>query len=155
VDRATPGRLDVPWSASVALRKLRVVLALDAIQGQRVHVVDRVSGEFGPSLSDYLREGGRLERLRALAESGSVRGRVEMFRIWEAMFPLVEPAPGEVGYGIILLNSNSRSHFSLTSAIGVIEPGQLRALKAILRNSPGRAWAVLLHHQVVEYPAIS
>ena len=155
VDRANPGRLDLPWSAEVALRKLRVVLALDAIQGHRVHVVDRPSGRLGPSLNDYLRAGGRMERLRALAESGSVRGRLEMHRIWGALFPLVEPAPGEVGYGLILLNSNSRAYFSLTNAIGVVDPPQLRALKAILRNSPSRPWAVLLHHQVIEYPVVS
>jgi hypothetical protein len=155
VDRTNPGRLDLPWSVGVALRKLRVVLALDAIQGQRVHVVDRASGELGPSLTEYLRTGGRLERLRALAENGSMRGRLEIFRIWDAIFPLVEPEPGDGGYGFILLNSNSRAYFSLTNAIGVVEPGQLRALKAILKNSPGRSWAVLLHHQVVEYPVVS
>jgi hypothetical protein len=155
VDRTNPGRLDLPWSAGVSLRKLRVVLALDAIQGERVHVVDRASGSLGPSLKDYLRAGGRMERLRALAQSGSVRGRLEMHRIWGAIFPLVEPAPGEDGYGIILLNSNARAYFSLTNAIGVVDPSQLRALKSILRNSPGRPWAVLLHHQVIEYPVVS
>jgi hypothetical protein len=155
VDRTNPGRLDLPWSAGVALRKLRVILALDAIQGERVHVVDRASGELGPSLTDYLRAGGRMERLRALAQSGAVRGRLEIHRIWDTIFPLVEPAPGEDGYGIILLNSNSRAYFSLTNAIGVVAPSQLRALKSILRNSPGRAWAVLLHHQVIEYPEVS
>jgi len=155
VDRTNPGRLDLPWSAGVALRKLRVVLALDAVQGERVHLVDRASGALGPSLKDYLRKGGRLERLRALAESGSVRGRLEIFRIWGAIFPLVEPVPGEVGYGLILLNSNSRAYFSLTNAIGVVDPAQLRALKAFLRNSPGHPWAILLHHQVIEYPVVS
>jgi predicted phosphodiesterase len=155
VDRTNPGRLDLPWSAGVALRKLRVVLALDAIQGERVHVVNRATGGLGPSLNEYLRTGRRMERLRALAQNGAVRGRLEVHRIWDAIFPLVEPAPIEDGYGIILLNSNSRAYFSLTNAIGVVDPAQLRALKAILRNSPGRAWAVLLHHQVIEYPEVS
>jgi 3',5'-cyclic AMP phosphodiesterase CpdA len=155
VDRTNPGRLDLPWSAGLALRKLRVVLALDAIQGERAHVVSRDKGTLGPSLKEYLREGKRAERLRALADKGAARGRAEIAAVWDAIFPLVEPAPSEDGYGLILLNSNARSHFSLTSAIGVIDSPQLRALKSILRNFPQRAWAILLHHQIVEYPVTS
>jgi hypothetical protein len=68
---------------------------------------------------------------------------------------LVEPPPVEDGYGIILLNSNARSHFSLTNAIGVVSPSQLKALKSILRSSPRSSWMILLHHQVVEYPVAS
>lgn len=155
VDRTNPGRLDLPWSAGVALRQLRVVLALDAVQGERAHVVDRASGGLGPSLRDYLREGGRPERLRALAQHGALRGRLEMARTWEALFPLVEPAPDPEGYGLILLNSNSRGSFALTNAIGVVAPPQLRALKLVLRTFPRHRWAVLLHHAVVEYPVAS
>ncbi len=155
VDRNNPGRFDLPGSTSQSLRKLRVVLALDALQGSRAHVVDRASGVLGPSLQDYLREGERAERLRALAKRGTVRGRREMSKVWEAIFPLVEPPPGDDGYGLILLNSNARSHFSLTNAIGVVNPSQLNALKSVLRDSPCSAWMILLHHQVVEYPVAS
>ena len=152
VDRHNTGRFDLPWSAGQSLRKLRVVLALDALQGDRAYVVDRKSGALGPSLREYLREGGRVERLRALAKYGAIRGRREMSKVWDAIFPLVEPPPVEDGYGIILLNSNARSHFSLTNAIGVVNPPQLKALKLILRSSPRSSWMILLHHQVVEYP---
>ena len=155
VDRSNPGRSDLPGSSSQSLRKLRVVLALDALQGSRAHVVDRASGALGPSLQDYLREGSRAERLRALAERGTVQGRREMSKVWDAIFPLVEPPPRGDGYGLILLNSNARSHFSLTNAIGVVNPSQLNALKSILRGSPSSAWMILLHHQVVEYPVAS
>jgi 3',5'-cyclic AMP phosphodiesterase CpdA len=154
-DRNNPGRFDLPGSTSQSLRKLRVVLALDALQGSRAHVVDRASGVLGPSLQDYLREGGRAERLRALAKRGTVRGRREMSKVWEAIFPLVEPPPGDDGYGLILLNSNARSHFALTNAIGVVNPSQLNALRSVLRDSPCSAWMILLHHQVVEYPMAS
>jgi 3',5'-cyclic AMP phosphodiesterase CpdA len=155
VDRTNPGTLDLPWSTGQSLRKLRVVLALDAVQGDRSHVVDHASGALGPSLKDYLREGGRAELLRALAQRGTLRGRWEMAKIWDTMFPLVEPAPDDDGYGLILLNSNAPSHFLLTNAIGIVNRSQLSALKSILRNSPRRAWMILLHHQVVEYPVAS
>jgi len=155
VDRTNPGILDLPWSTGQSLRKLRVVLALDAVQGDRSHVVDHASGALGPSLKDYLREGLRAELLRGLAQRGTVRGRWEMAKIWDAIFPLVEPARDDDGYGVILLNSNAPSHFLLTNAIGIVNRSQLSALKSILRNSPRRAWMILLHHQVVEYPVAS
>jgi 3',5'-cyclic AMP phosphodiesterase CpdA len=154
VDRSHPALLDLPWSTAQALRKLRVLLALDEIQGDRAHLVDRASGKPGPLLRDYLRTGGRMELLRDLAQSGSRRGRREMSRTWETIFPLVEPA-GDEGCGLILLNSNARSHFSLTNAIGVIDRAQLAALRSVLQCFPEQSWAILLHHQVVEYPLAS
>jgi len=144
----------LPWSTGQALRKLRVILSLDEVQGERVHLVDRSSGTLAASLRDYLREGERAELLGELAQYGSARGRREVTRIWETIFPLVEPA-GDKTPGLILLNSNARSHFSLTNAIGVIDRSQLRALRSILRNSPAHAWLILLHHHVVEYPLTS
>ena len=155
VDRTNPGRLDLPWSAAQALRKLRVVLTLDALQGDRTYIVNRASGEVGPLLRDYLREGDRMELLRALAQRGTLRGRWEMEKIWASIFPLVEPAAEGKNYGVILLDSNAPSHFSLTNAIGVVNPSQLKALKSVLRNSTDRAWLILLHHQIVEYPVTS
>jgi 3',5'-cyclic AMP phosphodiesterase CpdA len=154
VDRTNTARPDLPWSLSKALRKLRFVFALDQIQGERAHLVDRKSGSLGPSLADYLRESERPSLLRALAEDGSVRGRLEIAKVWEAMFPLVEPAIEEQGYGVILLDSNAPSNLALTNAIGVVSPTQLRTLKSVLNGSPQRAWLILLHHQVVEYPVL-
>jgi len=155
IDRTNAARLDLPWSSSQSLRKLRVVLALDMIQGDRAHVVDRVSGRLGPTLGDYLRQGKRMDRLRALAERGALRGRWEMERVWDSIFPLVEPAQANHRCGVILLNSNARTHLSLTNAIGFVSPPELRALKSILRNSPGCPWIIALHHQIVEYPVPS
>jgi hypothetical protein len=71
IDRTNPARIELPWSAGQSLRRLRVVLALDAIQGERTRVVDHASGALGPSLKDYLREDRRAERLRALAQHGA------------------------------------------------------------------------------------
>ena len=154
VDRAHPALIDFPWSTGQALRKLRVILALDAVQGERVHLVDRSSGALAASLRDYLRDGNRAELLSELAQRGSARGRREVTRTWEAIFPLVELSSDETP-GLILLNSNARSHFSLTNAIGVIDRPQLRALRSIFRNFPAHSWLILLHHQIVEYPVIS
>ena len=155
VDRTNAGRLDLPWSSSQSLRKLRTILALDLVQGDRARIVDRASGKVGPSLRDYLREGGRADRLRSLAEHGSWRGRWELEKVWDAVFPLVEPAQPGHEYGVILLDSNARTHFSLTNAVGFVSPPQLRALKSVLKNHPGSAWIIMLHHQVVEYPVAS
>jgi 3',5'-cyclic AMP phosphodiesterase CpdA len=151
IDRANPGRLDLPWSAGQSLRQLRVVLALEEIQGERAHVVDHATGALGPSLHDYLRESPRVGLLRELAKRGTLRSRWEMAKVWDAIYPLVEPPPKEGGHGLILLNSNARSHFSLTNAIGVIDPSQLRALQRVLERTPHQAWLILLHHQIVEH----
>jgi 3',5'-cyclic AMP phosphodiesterase CpdA len=155
VDRTNPGRLDLPWSAAPGLRKLRVILALDTMVGDRVRVVDHASGALGPSLSEYLREDDRAKLLRDLAYRGSIRGRVEIAKVWDAIFPLVEPPHARPGCGLILLDSNAPSNFSLTNAIGVVNPKQLKALRSLLRNSPEHAWLILLHHQIVEYPLAS
>jgi 3',5'-cyclic AMP phosphodiesterase CpdA len=151
VDRTNPGRLDLPWSVAQAVRKLRVILALDAVQGACAHVVDRSSGALGPSLMEYLRTGERANLLRGLADRGTWRGRWEAVRVWDKIFPLVVP-PSPDGCGFILLDSNARRHFSLTNAIGVIGREQLRALASCLRTSRDRAWIVLVHHHLVEYP---
>jgi 3',5'-cyclic AMP phosphodiesterase CpdA len=154
VDRTNPGRPDLPGSTGRSLRKLRVLVALDALVGDRAHLVDSVTGALGPSLGEYLREGERVPRLRSLAQDGTLRGRREMARVWEAVFPLVEP-PNRHGCGVILLDSNARSHFSLTNALGVVSRSQLRALRLLLANSRNASWLILLHHQVVEYPITS
>jgi hypothetical protein len=99
IDRANPGRLDLPWSAGQSLRKLRVVLALDTLAGDRSHVVDRVSGLPGVFLRDFLRQGQRPELLRELANRGTMRGRREMTRVWEAIFPLVDLRRHETDLG--------------------------------------------------------
>jgi hypothetical protein len=155
IDRTNPGRLDLPWSSSQALRKLRAILALDLVQGNRARVVDPASGMLGPYLRNYLREGKRAELLRSLAERGSVRGRRELAKVWDAIFPLVEPASERHGCGVILLDSNARTHLSLTNAVGFVSSPQMRGLKSVLKNHPRSPWIIMLHHQVVEYPVAS
>ncbi len=153
VDRTNTGRADIPWSVGHALRRLRFVVALDAIQGERVHVV-RAAGALGPSLRGYLREGERPARLRGLAERGTWRGRWEIAQVWSDAFPLVAP-PRDGGTGVILLDSNARSHFSATNAVGVVSRLQLKRLAGILDAFPDSGWIVVLHHHVAEYPVAS
>jgi 3',5'-cyclic AMP phosphodiesterase CpdA len=155
VDRTNTGRFDIPWSVSHGLRRLRFVVALDTIQGERIHLVDRKSGGAGPTLRHYLQDEERAARLRGLAERGTWKGRLEIARVWDDIFPLISPPPEAGGCGAILLDSNARSHFSATNAIGVVGRSQLRRLKAILNAYPDRAWIILLHHHVVEYPVDS
>jgi len=153
-DREEPARLEMPWSPSMALRKFRFICAADELHGNRVHVFDRAAGKVGPTLHDYLRTGGRLEHLRALAQRGSLREALRTSRIWSEIFPMIVP-PDEHGRpGVVLLNSSTNSHTALTNAIGAVEPGELTALELLLRNAGDAAWLILLHHQVVEYPIL-
>ncbi len=153
VDRTNPGRLDMPSSVAQALRKLRVILAMDAIEGDCARLVDRASGQLGPCLAEFLRTGDRPMLLRELAENGSWRSRREILRVWNDLFPLVvPPSESQERCGFMLLDSTARRHFSLTNAIGVIGPGQLRAMRAVFRASRGTAWILLVHHHIVEYP---
>lgn len=152
VDATNPGRLDQPGSMGQALRRLRVVLELDEMQGTSVRIVDPRTSALGPTLSEYLRLGTREERLRELADSGTRRGRREMARVWQAIFPLVAPPSDQCAFGVLLLDSNGRRHLSLTNAIGVVGRSQLRAMRQVLRSSRDHGWLIVLHHHVVEYP---
>ena len=152
VDPTNPGRLDLPGSMGQALRILRVVLALDDVQGGVMRVVDRASGALGPTLREYLRAGSRPELIRELASRGTRRGRREIGRVWDAIFPLVIPPPDEGGCGVMLLDSNARRHLSLTNAMGIVGRSQLNAMRSVLRSSRDRSWLVVLHHHIVEYP---
>ena len=88
----------------------------------------------------------------ATAQHGTGRGRREMAKVWEAIFLLVEPPRAGERYGVMLLNSNARSHVALTNAIGVVTPPQLRALTLVLQTHPRHAWIILPHHHVMEHP---
>jgi 3',5'-cyclic AMP phosphodiesterase CpdA len=152
VDRTNTGRFDLPWSMSHALRRLRFLVAFDDVQGDRVRLVDGTSGRLGRSLRDYLQDDNRPAILRELAEQGTWRGRWAMAKIWEDIFPLADLPAESTRCGVILLDSNARSHFSATNAVGVISRNHLKKLRAVLNAFPDRAWLILLHHHVVEYP---
>ncbi|AHB50278.1 hypothetical protein W911_12965 [Hyphomicrobium nitrativorans NL23] len=152
-DRWNAGRLEMPWSAGLALRKLRFIVAADQVQGERVRLVCSRTGELKQTLREALRDGERLHRLQALARDGNVRGRWLVSQLWRDLFPMVVP-PGTGGRpGVILLNSCTDSHMALTNGIGAIEPRQLQALERLLERHGEARWLLALHHQVIEYAA--
>src|SRR5262245_7201620 len=52
VDRANPGRLDLPTSPNRRLRQIRALSTMGELQGRRVHVVDLARGCLGARLAD-------------------------------------------------------------------------------------------------------
>jgi hypothetical protein len=65
---------------------------------------------------------------------------------------MVLPPEPEDGLGIILLNSNSDSHFSFTNALGMVSTEQVRGIENAAAQYPSAVWLVGLHHHPVEYP---
>ena len=57
-----------------------------------------------------------------------------------------------LGLGIILLNSNTDSHFSFTNALGMVSAGQVRGIDIARETYPDACWIIALHHHIIEYP---
>jgi hypothetical protein len=72
--------------------------------------------------------------------------------VWTAAFPLVVPPATPEGLGVLLLDSNARTHFSFTNALGILPALQLREAERAMAEYPGARWLVCLHHHLVEYP---
>jgi hypothetical protein len=152
VDRANPARLELPIAPGGALRRLRMLGCMARLQGDRVHVVDRDRGEPGPTLSAWLAQHGRAEALARFMDKGGIRAGQEALAVWEEAFPLVALPAEPDGLGVILFDSNGRTHFSFTNALGILGVGQMRAAEATMRAVPQARWLVAVHHHVVEYP---
>jgi len=150
VDRANPARLDLPGSPYKRLRKLRVLSAMIALQGARLHVVDRVEARLGATLTTAAAPFH--DRIMAFADSGTPRFSRDLSDLWDGVFPLALPPDRDDGLGVIVLNSNADTHFSFTNALGMISSDQARALEAVAAQYPNAFWIVALHHHLVEYP---
>jgi 3',5'-cyclic AMP phosphodiesterase CpdA len=150
VDRANPARLDLPTSPNKRLRKVRVLSAMTAIQGERARVVDQSGGRLGESLAATLAP--HLGRMVAFADAGKPRLIRELSELWSRVFPMVLPPDRDDGLGIILLDSNSDTHFSFTNALGMISAEQARGIDIASRQYPQAFWVIALHHHLVEYP---
>lgn len=152
VDRANPARLELPTGAGGALRRVRMLAAIQRAQGSRVHLMDAKAGRLGPTLDEWLAAAGRGAALARFADRGGLRGALAARAAWEACFPLVLPPPKPDGLGILLLDSNAETNFSFTNALGLVTLAQVRGAEAALAAFPDARWLVLLHHHLVEYP---
>jgi hypothetical protein len=149
-DRANPARFDLPTSRNKALRRLRVLSAMSAIQGERVYVLDRARGRIGVSLTEALAP--HLSRMAAFSHGKSGPSARQLADLWDTVFPLVVPPHQDDGLGLILLDSNADTHFSFTNALGLISSEQVRGLDVAVAQYPRASWVIGLHHHVVEYP---
>lgn len=149
VDRANPARLELPGSPGKRLRQMRALIAMEAVQGARVHVLG-ADGAPGPTLSDWLAP--HRAAIAAFADSGSLRGAFGLASLWAEAFPMVLPPDAEDGLGVLLLNSNAETHFSFTNALGLVAAEDAKRLLGALAHWPRARWIVALHHHLVEYP---
>ena len=133
VDRANPARLHLPTSPNRRMRRIRVLSAIGALQGQRVRVVDRATGRLGGSLAEALEP--HLGEMTVFADTGRPRASRALTQLWTDVFPMVLPPDRDDGLGFILLNSNADTHFSFTNALGIITVSKPGGSKSPQRNS--------------------
>lgn len=150
VSRANPAQFDLPTSPYKKLRKLRVLSALNAIQGDRVHIVDRDSRRVGGTLAQALAP--QIAEAQGFADTGRPRLYPELYDLWSNVFPMVLPPAQPDGLGVMLLNSNADTHFSFTNALGMVSADQFAGMAAAFAQYPQAGWVIGIHHHVVEYP---
>lgn len=150
VDRANPARMDLPMSPNIKLRQIRALSAMAAVQGGHIRVIDWSASSLGPTLAEAIApHAAEMERFADVA-------RPRLFRrfdeLWASVFPMVLPPRDEDGLGVILLNSNTDTHFSFTNALGVISAEEVKGIEIMRRRYPDACWVIALHHHVIEYP---
>ena len=150
VDRANPARLDLPTSPNRRLRQLRTLSAMNAVQGDRVRVVDRAKESLGGTLAEFLKP-HRAAMARFADEARPILSNA-IPELWANAFPMIVPPENEAGLGIILLDSNADTHFSFTNALGMVSAEQMGMFDIARDEYPRAAWIVALHHHVMEYP---
>ncbi|MBX9773393.1 MAG: metallophosphoesterase [Xanthobacteraceae bacterium] len=150
VSRVNPAQFDLPTSPYKKLRKLRTLSALNAIQGSRVHVIDRKTCRLGGTLEDALTP--HLERMMSFANTGRPRLHSELDDLWSNVFPMALPPSHENGLGILLLNSNADAHFSFTNALGLVSADQFAGVAGAMAQYPRAGWIICIHHHPIEYP---
>ena len=150
VDRANPARLDLNIGPNSRLRKIRTLSAIATLQGSRVRVIDRENARVGETLADALKR--YAHQMATFAESARPFFSTPVGDVWAHVFPMVLPPDREDGLGILLLNSNSDSHFSFTNALGLIPTEHILGIEIATAQFPRASWLIVLHHHVVEYP---
>jgi hypothetical protein len=150
VDRANPARLDLPLSTGKRLRQMRTLSAIAAVQGDRVRVVARKSGQLAQTLNEALAP--HRPRIVDFANSGGLRRSFGLEGVFDNQFPMILPPDTEDGLGVAILDSNAQTHFSFTNALGLIPLEQGRRLAAVIGEYPKARWIITLHHHLIEYP---
>ncbi len=150
VDRSNPARMDLPGSPNIRLRQLRMLSAMDAIQGKRMKIIDRKTHRLGKTLDEALESHRGV--IARFADAGRPIFSRRLDELWAKIFPMVLPPQAEDGFGVIVLNSNADTHFSFTNALGMISAEQMHGIEYATAQYPQAIWVIALHHHVVEYP---
>ena len=147
VDRANPARLDLPFSPMKALRRMRALSAVAAVQGDLVQTWrDGRLQDFAAAVAAWRPE------IAAFADRSGIRRSARLQGLWNETFPLILPPDRPDGLGVAILDSNADTHFSFTNALGLISAGQAARLTAAFEAYPRAGFIVALHHHVTEYP---
>jgi 3',5'-cyclic AMP phosphodiesterase CpdA len=147
VDRANPARLDLPFSPIKALRRMRTLSAIAALQGDRVLTFN--DGALVP-LAKAL--GPWKDDIAIFADRSGVGLSSRLQHLWANTFPLILQPEREDGLGVAILDSNADTNFSFTNALGMIPTEQAKRLKALFESYPQAGFIIALHHHVTEYP---
>src|ERR1700722_6950607 len=150
VDRATPARLDLPFSPAKTLRKMRALSAMAAFGADRLRVMNAGAVEPGLTLAATLAP--QRHAIETFADQGGLRLSNQLARIWDDLFPLILSPTEKDGLGVAILNSNADTNFSFTNALGLVPVGQARKLMAAFDAYRQARWIVGLHHHLIEYP---
>jgi hypothetical protein len=149
VDHSNPARLDLPFSPTKTLRKMRALSAIAAFGADRL-LVARAGAE--PNLTLAAALAPQREAIETFADKTGLRLSGQLSRLWDELFPLILPPADDDGLGVAILNSNADTNFSFTNALGMISAGQARRLTAVFDHYPKARWIVALHHHLIEYP---
>jgi 3',5'-cyclic AMP phosphodiesterase CpdA len=153
VDRSNPARLDLPGSPNKRLRRFRTLFSIYALQGDRVHVMDRRRNRLGSTLKRTLDP--HLSWMARYADRGRPRFDARHKELWARAFPMILPPAFDTGLGVMLINSNADTHFSLTNALGMISAEQMKSIRSVASAYPEAVWIIALHHHLAEYPRIA
>src|ERR1700727_788739 len=149
-DRATPARLDLPFSPAKTLRKMRALSAMAAFGADGLRVMNAGAAEPGLTLAAMLAP--QRQAIETFADQGGLRLSNQLARVWDELFPLILSPTEQDGLGVAILNSNADTNFSFTNALGMISVAQATQLTAAFDAYPKARWIVGLHHHLIEYP---
>ncbi len=111
VDRANPARLDLPFSPVKALRRMRALSAIAAVQGGTLCGARSARDVPLSRLADALAQ--HEPDIEFFADRGGFRLAARLMRLWSGTFPLILPPEGEDGLGVLMLELERRRQLFL------------------------------------------